>query len=269
MTNLARRRLINMGVTAVSVLVIYLLACHAKNNFMALATYSGVFLYLMMLFLASYNLRKKITMLPLLKSSTWLQMHIYVGVLSIFVFFIHISYRIPNGAYEVALALCYLVSVVTGFFGLYISRRFPVVMTPEMGTTIFEEIPRDIKRLREQAEAVVFASLKETNQSSLADFYVYRLASFFQEPRNFFNHLVGSRQHILKIETATKGVRRYLNEKEIELLEQIEALVHRKDQLDRQYCLQSVLKGWLFVHIPFSYGVLVLGTFHAILAYRF
>ncbi len=44
---------------------------------------SGWVLLAVMLFLASYNLRKKLTYPPLLTSATWLRLHVYVGVASI------------------------------------------------------------------------------------------------------------------------------------------------------------------------------------------
>ena len=42
--------------------------------------------------------------------------------------------------------------------------------------------------------------------------------------------------------------------------------VQRKDDLDYQYALQGALKLWLFVHIPLTYGLLVLAIFHGLAA---
>jgi hypothetical protein len=46
-------------------------------------------------------------------------------------------------------------------------------------------------------------------------------------------------------------------------------LVERKDRLDYAHALQSVLKGWLFVHMPATYGMILLALVHLLLVYAF
>jgi len=42
-----------------------------------------------------------------------------------------------------------------------------------------------------------------------------------------------------------------------------------KNNLDYQHALQMVLKGWLFVHIPLTYSLIVVAAVHGVLAYAF
>ena len=42
--------------------------------------------------------------------------------------------------------------------------------------------------------------------------------------------------------------------------------IETKQNLDFQYAAQRLLKLWLFVHIPFSYSLIVLGVTHGIVA---
>lgn len=269
MITFIRRRLLNTAATVAIMVAIIFFYSYLDSHFYPTATISGISLYVLILFLAAYNVRKKITSIPMIKSSTWLQAHIYVGYISIFIFLLHISFRIPNGLNEILLALSFVLVVFSGIFGLYISRRFPIQMTQRNGTVIYEEIFKNILGLRERAEATVFDCMKDSNQSTLADFYVYRLAPYFSRPKNFWNHCVGSSRHLLKLGTAVNGVKRYLSEKEIESLKQLERLIEEKNELDFQYTMQTLLKRWLFLHIPLSYVLIVLGSFHAILALRF
>src|SRR6185295_19297240 len=53
------------------------------------ARYSGWLLAGLVIFLTSYNLFKQLSFLPLGTSATWLQFHIYAGLLSIVVFVLH------------------------------------------------------------------------------------------------------------------------------------------------------------------------------------
>ena len=46
-------------------------------------------------------------------------------------------------------------------------------------------------------------------------------------------------------------------------------LVERKDKLDYANALQTVLKVWLFVHIPATYGLILLALLHLLLVYSF
>ena len=62
---------------------------------------------------------------------------------------------------------------------------------------------------------------------------------------------------------------RYLNDVEREFAERLGRLMKKKNELDYQYALQGVLKGWLFIHIPLTYGMLLLALTHLVLAYAF
>ncbi len=52
------------------------------------------------------------------------------------------------------------------------------------------------------------------------------------------------------------------------ILAQIVERIRAKDDLDFQQARQGVLKGWLFVHIPLTYSMLLAGMVHGILAWR-
>ena len=62
---------------------------------------------------------------------------------------------------------------------------------------------------------------------------------------------------------------RYLNDKEREFSAELRDLVEQKDELDYHYALQTTLKSWLFVHVPLTYGMVLLALVHLVLAYAF
>jgi hypothetical protein len=64
-------------------------------------------------------------------------------------------------------------------------------------------------------------------------------------------------------------LQRYLSEKEREILHELTELIRVKDQLDYQYALQAVLKRWFFIHVPLTYGLLLLAFFHVVIVYAF
>jgi hypothetical protein len=52
-------------------------------------------------------------------------------------------------------------------------------------------------------------------------------------------------------------------------LDDLENICEEKRQLDKQNRLHKILHGWLLVHIPFSYALLLLGAVHAVVALKF
>ncbi len=230
---------------------------------------SGWILLAMMLFLASYNLRKKFTYPPLLTSATWLRLHVYVGVASIVGFLWHIGWRMPNGLLEGALAAVYVGVAASGLAGLALTRLIPGRLTVRGEEVIFERIPQYRRQLRERAEVVIVESASESGTTTLSEFYARRLADFFYGPRHAWRHVVQSTRVMTEMSNELRSLERYLNDREREALRELTELVEAKDGLDYHYTMQGVLKGWLFVHIPLTYLLLVLTAAHVIIVHAF
>src|SRR4051812_26458262 len=62
-----------------------------------MAMYTGALLLALMGGLLLFNARKKLPFLPLLKASTWLQVHVYAGWLTVLVYGLHVGFRWPSG----------------------------------------------------------------------------------------------------------------------------------------------------------------------------
>jgi hypothetical protein len=245
---------------------------------------SGWSLLLAIVFLAAYNVRKKLPFLPLAASSTWLQFHIYVGWFTFFLFFFHIDFRMPNGILESMLAWLYLFVAVSGVVGLWISRLYPPRISRHERAyiagqesenrkfgeeVIFERIPIYIRRVRDEAEELVVRSGEESKSDSISDFYIDRLHAYFARPRNFWLHNLESNRPLNTLLGEAAVLQRYLSEKERAILSELTELIRVKDQLDYQYALQAVLKRWFFIHIPLTYGLLLLALFHVVIVYAF
>jgi hypothetical protein len=233
----------------------------------AYAYLTGWGLFAVILFLSIYNARKKLPFLPLGSSETWLQLHIYLGLLTAIIFLFHIRFRLPNGWFEGTLAWLYVLVMVSGFFGLAITRVFPRRLTARGGEVIYEKIPALRHELGQQVETLALS--EESQSPTLAEFYARRLAGFFEGPRNLGHHLVESRRPANSLVAEMEDLRRYLNEKERGTLDQILGLVRQKDALDYHQALQRTLKLWLFVHLPLTWSLLIFSLVHIGLVYAF
>jgi hypothetical protein len=134
---------------------------------------------------------------------------------------------------------------------------------------IFERIPIYIRRVRDEAEELVVRSGEESKSDSISDFYIDRLHAYFARPRNFWLHNLESNRPLNTLLGEAAVLQRYLSEKERAILSELTELIRVKDQLDYQYALQAVLKRWFFIHIPLTYGLLLLALFHVVIVYAF
>src|SRR5262245_7568942 len=226
-----------------------------------LAYISGWLLFVLMLVLAAYNARKKLPFLPLGTSESWLGFHVYAGYLTIVLFLLHIGFKRPTGWFEGALAWLYVIVTVSGIIGLVISRSFPKRLTTHGGETIYGLIPTVRRSLKEQTETLALKSVAEAQSTTIADFYVCDLRDFFGGPRNLLLHILEVRRPLNTLLDKIHDLRRFLNEQERATMDRIADLVRQKDALDYQLALQLTLRLWLFVHIPFTYSLLIFSLF--------
>ena len=112
-------------------------------------------------------------------------------------------------------------------------------------------------------------SVKETNTRTVANFYMERLAWFFRGPRHGIRHFLLSDRPRRALLEEVISLERYSTEREIEFLEMLSERIKLKSELDFRYSLQAVLKGWLFVHIPVTYSMLLLAFVHIIVVHAF
>lgn len=269
MKTFAGRRRRNFALLAAAALLVLAAYALLAVSLRSADLYTGWLLAAMIVLLACYNMYKKVPFLPLGASAAWLQLHIYVGLLTILVFALHVTPRWPFGLLGWLLSALYVGVAGSGILGLIMSRTFPAVLRTRGDEVIFERIPVIRLRLREQAEQLILANAAQTHSSFLADYYVERLAPFFAGPRHFWRHVLrvsGDRHSLL---TELDAQRRFLNADEQKTLEALRLLVKAKDDLDCQHALQAMLKYWLFAHIPLTYSLLVFSAFHVIVIYAY
>ncbi|MDB6115333.1 MAG: hypothetical protein JWQ83_842 [Lacunisphaera sp.] len=224
--------------------------------------YSGWLLLILLLGLAFFNARKKLPFLPLLSASAWLQLHIYAGWLACFVFVLHAGGRMSAGRLEILLSLGFAFVAGSGVFGLWLSRWLPPRLARSGESLVYERIPGLRHRLVTEAKALVRQAETETKSTTLADFYLRVLGSYFARTPALLAPLAGddAAHHHAKLELA--GLRRFLNERETAFADQLGELLEAKRNLDQQLAGQRLLKLWLFVHIPLTYGLFVLVGAH-------
>lgn len=220
-----------------------------------------------MFVLTIYNVRKKLPFLPLGKSETWLQIHIYLGFFTTLLFLIHLKFRLPHGWFETVLAWLFVLVSISGMAGLFFSRVLPRRLATRGGEVIFEKIPGQRHALKTEAEKLSLAA--DAKSPVIAEFYTGRLAGFFSGPKNLWLHLVESRRPVGALLAELEDLRRFASETDRVKIELLVLLVRQKDGLDYHRALQLALRSWLFIHIPLTYGLLIFTAWHMVLVFGF
>jgi hypothetical protein len=256
------RRWLLAFVTGIAAAVLAFAWQLGSEALMPVAIYTGWLLLALVLVLTFFNARKKLPFLPLLSASTWMQGHIYIGWLTCFVFLLHTGARLPAGRLEGLLAVVFAVVAASGAFGLWLSRWLPPRLVRSGESLVFERIPVLRHRLAEEAREVVRRAEAETQSSTLPDLHLRVLHGYFRRVPPLLAPLSGDDPEFHRVRSELESTRRYLSESEEGLARTLADLLEAKRNLDTQLAGQRLLKLWLFVHIPLTYGLLVLAAAH-------
>jgi hypothetical protein len=234
------------------------------------ALFTGWWLFAVIIFLGAFNARKKLSMIPLGRASTWLAWHVAGGFLTLTLFWLHTRTLWPQGLYEQALAAVFYSLNLSGIVGWLLQRAYPHQLSDTGVEIIYERIPAEIARLRAETEDIVLNCTKETSSDTLARHYVETLHWFFIRPRFFWNHaLSGGKKARAWFRQQSSAVRLYLNDAERKHLDRLIALGEFKNEIDFHYAAQSLMKRWLLLHLPLAAALVLLILWHVVLIYAY
>lgn len=228
-----------------------------------------------LIFLALYGLRKKLVVLPLGRTSTWLRLHGYIGLLTSLLFAVHafflptLAWRLPDGILERTIAVLFVVVAGSGMLGLVIARWVPMRIAHRGEELIFERMAGFRAELRAKSRAAVMRPGAVSADGVLSGYYADRLFRFFSRPSNVVSHLAQSRAPLIALRGELDELCRYLSDGEQQVARDLAGLIEKKDELDYQYAHQLLLKGWLFVHAGLVGALLLLALLHGVVATAF
>jgi hypothetical protein len=213
-----------------------------------------------------------------LKSVTrWRKIHILVGYLLIAAFISHSDFSLPDTGFEWALWTTYVLVTLSGIFGTYLVWALRSKQWIE-GAVSYDRIPA----LRAALERDVKAAVAETDPATteialpgpphdawIRDLYATHLRDFFRGPRNFTAHLIGSQRPLKRLIDEIDDLPRYLDQQGQTKLAAIKNMVIEKDQLDFARVNLGLTRGWLLVHVPVTYSLVVLTILHILVVYAF
>lgn len=253
-----------------------------------------------MLFAGLLSLRKKFPIWRIGRAQTWMRGHLWLGFLSFPLILFHGGFHF-GGSLTRLLMWLFIFVFVSGILGAVLQHFLPRFHTTQLPMeTIYEQIDRVRGQLEEEAKRLVeetcaalegdVSSASERQRAMAAAAganWDVTVASGMQvdeqasgELRRFLADEVqpylsrpGARG--TRLATAANAVAMF---RQLRLLlppnlhsniDDLENICEEKRQLDQQSRLHKVLHGWLFVHVPLSYALLLLGAWHAIVSLRY
>lgn len=239
-----------------------------------------------MVFAGLLAARKKVPIWRVGRAQAWMRGHLWLGLLSLPLILFHGGFRFGGPLTSVLMVLLIIV-VASGVFGAVLQHYMPRVMTADVPLeTIFEEIESVRAQLREEAAGVVASAcgsldvaasvqrrspvttavaVSEEESAPLRTFYLREMRPFLESAR--------SRRHPLADPDQARELfdelRTLLPPALHETVKDLEAICEEDRQLRREARLHHWLHGWLFLHIPLSFALLLLGAVHAVMALRY
>jgi hypothetical protein len=254
-----------------------------------------------MLFAGLLGARKKLMLWRVGRASSWMRGHLWLGFLSFPFILFHSAFSLGAGTLTRTLMWLFIVVFVSGLFGAVLQQYMPRMMTERVPMeTIYEQIDRVRLQLVDEAETIakdlrsallgdlslagerqraIAASAgtrgnltvasglgaNERAERAVADLFVNSVRPFLLQRRGPKPAMADRAQASALFAQLRVLVSRDLWPK----LEDLENICEEKRELDRQRRMHDVLHGWLLVHIPASYALLLLGAVHAVYALRY
>jgi hypothetical protein len=207
----------------------------------------------------------------------WRKFHIFLGYLLIAAFISHSDFSLPDTGFEWALWVGFVLVTLSGIFGTYLawSLRVRHAIDERIGydriATRRAELARDVHAAvaRTDLAPAAIALPRPPYDAWITDLYTTHLRDFFQGQRNFAAHLIGSQRPLKRLTDEIDNLSSYVDKQSQEKLAVIKNLVIEKDRLDFARVYLGLTKGWLFVHVPVTYALIVLTVLHVVVVYAF
>jgi hypothetical protein len=233
------------------------------------------------------SLRKKLVLWPIGSVQSWLRAHIWLTLLTIPLVLLHSGFRLGSAMTTLLMAI-YAIVMVSGIYGLFLQHVMPRIMNERLpAETVYEQIPyirsqlyRAAEKMRDSLQHHVAVApaisplMSESNPAGQAAVAYSEseaaLVTFLEEQvMPYLDTRLISRSRLSDrhySEDAFRFVALSVAEPYRAQVQEIQGWCDERRALDLQLRLHHWLHGWLFVHVPFSFLLLLLTAWHAVIA---
>lgn len=223
-------------------------------------TWYGVLSLVSVVFLSLYMLRSKTYNHRLGTRQSWLQAHLYAGIICLVVMFLHIDLR-PTGTFSVFLTALFFLVVISGIAGSLIYWYIPLTLS-KYGRTIMseEEIESSMAGYLEEADVLVSGTSEECKK-----IYREKLRPFLSTKRTRWEYLLMTERELLDRRRNTiEACRKTVPGRDVHDLLELSSLVIDKEKLAFMQAKLKLQSAWLVFHAPLTLAMLIAAGIHIV-----
>lgn len=214
-------------------------------------------------------------------AARWKQLHIFIGYLLIAVFVSHADFTLPDTGFEWAISVAFTLVTLSGLLGTYLAWSMTAGRERGMDCAMGGGDDAAATRRAELSLAVQAVVLKSEAapadavlpappfQAWIKELYGAHLKDYFEGPLPVVSHLFGSDRAMRRVMDEIDALSRYVDRQNQDKLDAIKALVAEKHRIDSNNVQAALMRGWLYVHVPATYALLVLSVLHICIVYAF
>jgi hypothetical protein len=253
-----------------------------------------------MLIAGLLGVRKKFRIVRIGRAQAWMRAHLWLGFAAFPLILLHGGFHF-GGRLTTVLMWLFIVVFVSGIFGAVLQHYLPRIYTERLPMeTIYDQIDRvreqlvdEVNRLTESAYETLAGELTRATQRQRAaaasagtewditvaeglqanEQLAAQLREFVDTELVRYLQHTGSSRFALADSNRARGMFQHLRllmpPNLVATVDDLENICEEKRELDRQRRIHRLLHGWLLVHIPLSYALLLLGAIHAVFALRY
>jgi hypothetical protein len=240
----------------------------------------GAIAFAIFIFGALLSLRKRVVLWPLGTVQSWMRAHIWLTLLTVPLVLLHSGFRL-GGPMTILLMVLYSVVMLSGVYGLFLQHKIPGIMKERLPSeTIYEQIPHIRSQLSLAAQRMCNSLKLATPAPPTGDSLVEKPSAPVSDPESEAVILTFLEDQVVPYLNARHGgssrlrnsrysgdtfrfVKLRVAEPYQSRIEQIQAWCDERRTLDLQVSLQHWLHAWLFVHVPFSFLLILFTAWHA------
>lgn len=206
----------------------------------------GTLAALLFLNAALYPWRRRWGARPWGTAQRWLTLHVYGSSLAFWFVLIHTGFRWPVGTMGWLLLVLSFWATATGLLGVWLQRTVPRTMARRLTVeAIYERIPELMVALVAEADALMTAA-----PDALARVYTGEIRPSLVTARPSVRWVTGVDPSAARSADLIERMRRFAGASDRSRLDDLESIMKDKIDLDAQFSLQRVLRGWLVLHVP-------------------
>ena len=258
----------------------------------------------LMLYAGVLGLRRRVPTWRVGRATTWMQGHLWLGLLSYPVILFHSGFQL-GGPLTLVLMVLFTLVLVSGVYGVVLQQYIPRLMLTRLPLeTVYEQIDSVVRQLRDEADALVAAVAGPLPEEGTAIPVEQRGGGGLRRggslvlpsprplsvPDGTLPEAVGMKEiYLVEIRSylapdkepnarqatpaVTAALFRHLRTVVPPVLhatlQELEAICEERSQLAQQKRLHHWLHGWLLVHVPLSMTLLLLSLVHAVISLRY